>query len=135
MTSEPFQLFQLDRCYAEGRELVLSQPIANIGSIELISLTSSCAFNVPAIVVPESVTLDLNTAEPGGAPFNNRSSCRARSRRRSGEPDSNTSCPNMATTSKSDLVIWSTVKNVFRADLGEAWRQEGASQDQQQGAQ
>jgi hypothetical protein len=29
----------------------------------------------------------------------------------------------------------STVKNVFRADLGEAWRQEGASQDQQQGAQ
>ena len=31
--------------------------------------------------------------------------------------------------------ISSTVKNVFRADLGEAWRQEGASQDQQQGAQ
>jgi predicted nuclease of predicted toxin-antitoxin system len=33
------------------------------------------------------------------------------------------------------VVIESTVKNVFRADLGEAWRQEGASQDQQQGAQ
>jgi 5'-nucleotidase, C-terminal domain len=34
-----------------------------------------------------------------------------------------------------DRNIESTVKNVFRADLGEAWRQEGASQDQQQGAQ
>ena len=44
-------------------------------------------------------------------------------------------CLGVYATVLSSGVIQSTVKNVFRADLGEAWRQEGASQDQQQGAQ